>query len=203
VASLAPFSYDWVGGNIHGLSQLAGTLFAYVPEMTGVASALDAQVRRIVGAAGWQGSAASAFSSAWQKDSATARAVALVTEQMGIIVDWLAVHLARIESTLEQAADEARKHGVSIGPGGAPEATCETAEGRKWLAAYTKLWRGCMIATGAVRVEAAVGLAGTCQRVTTSSGCARPGRRRGHRRRPAGQPAGGTVSLVRPDPGRG
>ena len=54
-AALAPFAYDWIGGDIHGLSAYAGTLYGYVPEINDVATALDGTVKQIVGAAGWQG----------------------------------------------------------------------------------------------------------------------------------------------------
>jgi hypothetical protein len=50
---LAPFAYDWVGGDIHGLHALAGTLFGYVPKVADVTTALDKQVRRVVSDAGW------------------------------------------------------------------------------------------------------------------------------------------------------
>jgi len=63
-SALAPFAHNWIGGDIHGLSAYAGTLYGYVPEITDVATALDGKVKQIVGAAGWQGSAASAFTKA-------------------------------------------------------------------------------------------------------------------------------------------
>lgn len=53
--ALAPFACDWVGGDIHGLSAFAGEMYGYVPEINGVTTALDKQVGRIVGDAGWQG----------------------------------------------------------------------------------------------------------------------------------------------------
>jgi hypothetical protein len=31
---LAPFAYNWVGGDIHGLSAYAGTLYGYAPRIT-------------------------------------------------------------------------------------------------------------------------------------------------------------------------
>ena len=119
-SALAPFSSDWIGGDIHGLSAYAGTLYGYAPEINDVATALDGKVRQIVGAAGWQGSAASAFTTAWDHDAAGASALATVTSSTGNIVNWLAVTLSKIESALEQAADQASGHGVPIGSDGQP-----------------------------------------------------------------------------------
>jgi hypothetical protein len=70
----------------------------------------------VVGAAGWTGTAASAFTVAWERDSKTAQAVGLAADQVAGIVGWLAVRLSQIEAGLEQAADDASAHGVAIGP---------------------------------------------------------------------------------------
>ena len=117
---LAPFSYNWVGGNIRGLAALAGTLYGYAPKMDAVADALDGQVGQLVNGAGWQGAAASSFKASWSKDSQTSRALGLATDQVGQIVDWLAVSLSMLESELEMAASAAKQHGVTIGANGAP-----------------------------------------------------------------------------------
>ena len=45
-SALAPFSHDWIGGDIHGLSAYAGTLHRYVPEINDVATALDGKVKQ-------------------------------------------------------------------------------------------------------------------------------------------------------------
>ena len=113
-SALAPFSHDWIGGDIHGLSAYAGTLYGYVPEINDVSAALDGKVKQIVGAAGWQGSAAAAFTKAWDHDAEGATALATVTSSTGNIVDWLAVTLSKIESALEQAAGQAAGQGVPI-----------------------------------------------------------------------------------------
>jgi len=46
-SALASFAYDWVGGDIHGLSALAGTLYGYVPEIVEVAVVLDTSVGQL------------------------------------------------------------------------------------------------------------------------------------------------------------
>lgn len=107
---LAAFAYNWIGGDIHGLSAFSGTLYGYVPEVTNVVTSLDNRVNRIVGDASWTGAAASAFTKAWEKDSSGATALGIVISQTGDIVNGLAVNLAKIESALEQAADQAAKN---------------------------------------------------------------------------------------------
>jgi hypothetical protein len=66
---LPAFSFDWVGGDIVGLSALAGQCYQIAPEITAADSALSGQVSDIADAGGWKGAAASAFASAWDKDS--------------------------------------------------------------------------------------------------------------------------------------
>ena len=80
---LAPFAHDWVGGNIRGLSAFAGTLQGYVPEMARVATALEAKVSQIVGDAGWQGSAASGFTKAWEHDAEGVTALGVMISAAG------------------------------------------------------------------------------------------------------------------------
>lgn len=119
-APLAPFSEDWIGGNIRGLSAFAGTMYGYAPKISNVANVLDKQVSDLIGAAQWQGAAAKAFGAAWDKDSTQAQKLSLDADNIGSIVDQLAVNLARIESALEEAAAEARSRGADIGANGAP-----------------------------------------------------------------------------------
>ena len=57
---LASFSYNWVGGDIHGLANFAGTMYGYIPKYEDVIKALNSKVGQIVGDAGWTGNAASA-----------------------------------------------------------------------------------------------------------------------------------------------
>src|ERR1700756_4385880 len=96
-----PFAHEWVGGDIHGLSAFAGTLYGYVPKVGDVVNALDKKVGQIVTDAGWQG-------------SAETNALGLVIIQTGSIVDQLAVDLAKIENALEKAASQAKSHGVQV-----------------------------------------------------------------------------------------
>jgi uncharacterized protein YukE len=160
-SALAPFSHDWIGGDIHGLSAYAGTLQAYVPEINDVSTALDGKVKQIVGAAGWQGAAASAFTAAWDHDAQGAAALATVTSSTGNIVDWLAVTLSKIESALEQAADQASGHGVPIGAGGqGPSACLADPAAEAWRAHYQGFYNQCMLDAVTARNKAAAALQG-------------------------------------------
>lgn len=160
-SALAPFSCDWIGGDIHGLSAYAGTLYGYVPQINGVATALDGKVRQVVGAAGWQGSAASAFAVAWDHDAAGASALATVTSSTGNIVNWLAVTLSKIESALEQAADQASGHGVPVGPDGQPPDVClASPAAESWRVSYQGFYNRCMIDAVNARNQAAAALQG-------------------------------------------
>jgi hypothetical protein len=169
---LAPFSCDWVGGDIHGLHALAGTLFGYVPEVADVTTALDKQVGRVVGDAGWKGSAASAFDSAWRRDSLTGQALGVVIAETGTIVDGLAVVLSQIENALEQEADAAARRGVQIGPDGAPGAgftgppsNAAEASLQQWAAAYQQVHDQAMAEAQRARQQAASELAALYQKL--------------------------------------
>lgn len=137
---LAAFSYDWVGGDIPGLSALAGQCYQIVPQVTGVGSALSGQVSHLVSDGGWKGATADAFSSAWDRDSVAGRQLAGSWEDIGVVVDDLAVELAALEHALEEAAREVEAQGVVIDPAGqvAPEITgpltgsAAQAAARRW-----------------------------------------------------------------------
>ncbi len=161
-----------MGGNINGLAALAGTLYGYVPKMDAVADALDGQVRQLVNATGWQGAAAASFTAAWSKDSQTARALGLATDQVGGIVDWLAVNLSTLESELEAAAAAAAAHGVAIGPDGTPPEACfaaptttQQAEMQEWATWYQKYWQDVMDQAQRARSTAAGALAATGRQI--------------------------------------
>ncbi|HEX4725115.1 MAG TPA: hypothetical protein VH333_21565 [Pseudonocardiaceae bacterium] len=155
-STLAAFAYNWIGGDIHGLSAYSGTLYGYVPEITNVVTALDNRVQRIVGDASWTGTASSAFTKAWERDSSGATALGLVISQTGDIVNGLAVNLANIESALEQAADQTTKAGVPIGADGQPPQECfADANKESWRASYQTFWNDCMLEASQARTQAA------------------------------------------------
>jgi hypothetical protein len=155
-ASLPPFAHDWVGGDIHGLSAFSGTLYRYVPEIGDVVTALDKKVSQIAGDAGWQGSAASAFTRNWEQDAAGANALGVVINSAGGIVDQLALDLAKIENALEEAAAKAAANGVPVGSGGQPPQACfANATQNDWAQAYQSFWQQCMQTAQSARVQAA------------------------------------------------
>jgi uncharacterized protein YukE len=156
LAPLAPFSYDWVGGNINGLAALAGTLYGYVPQFQDVITALDKKVSRIVGDAGWRGAAAEAFTGNWEQISAESTAIGLVIVQAGGIVDQLAVDLSEIENALECAAEETMIHGVGVDSDGQVVQECYANKTQEdWRADYSAFYQQCQAAAENARVQAA------------------------------------------------
>jgi uncharacterized protein YukE len=139
-SALAPFDHEWIGGDIRGLSAFAGALYGYAPSIDNVAGALNDQVSGMVSGAQWQGAAASAFTSSWDKDSIAAQGIASMAAGIGQIVDELAVSLSKIESALEQSADFASSHGVQIGPDGQPPSSASSV----YATAYQETYEGAM-----------------------------------------------------------
>jgi uncharacterized protein YukE len=153
---LAPFAHNWVGGDIHGLAAFAGTLYGYVPEMEDVVIALNKKVGQIVADAGWQGSAAQAFTSNWEMVSAEVNAIGLVVIETGSIVDQLAAELSKIENALEDAAGKAAAHGVQVGADGQPPTVCYSGKTQEdWRIGYDSFYQECMAYAENARVEAA------------------------------------------------
>jgi uncharacterized protein YukE len=119
---LESFSADWVGGDIRGLSALAGKCYDIAPQIGAAASKLNTAVQEVTGAIGglsgtqgWKGTAAASFSSAWGKDATAAGELAGAWGQIGGIVDVLAAELARLEHQWEQEAQAVSEiYGVQI-----------------------------------------------------------------------------------------
>lgn len=141
-SKLAPFDHEWIGGDIRGLSAFAGVLYGYTPDIDSVAGTLNDQVSGMVSAAQWQGAAASAFTSSWDKDSVAAQRIASMAAGIGEIVDELAVSLSKIENALEQSADYASSHGVQIGPDGQPPSP--TSGSSVYATAYQETYEGAL-----------------------------------------------------------
>jgi uncharacterized protein YukE len=164
VAALAPFSRDWIGGDISGLSSLAATLYGYVPGINGVMAALSGKVNGFVGSCLWTGPASAAFESAYDEDAKAARGFAVLVEDAGEVIDALAVALSKIESDLEQAAAKAESHGAPIGPDGRPAQECldgstkAAKEAALWLQWYQEYYQLCIDAAQKVRDRAAADL---------------------------------------------
>ncbi|HEX3646946.1 MAG TPA: hypothetical protein VHV49_00885, partial [Pseudonocardiaceae bacterium] len=132
-SSLVGFAHNWIPGNPHALSGLAGALYGYQPEIDDVTTTLNGRVGNLVHDAGWSGDAAEAFRDSWDGDSLAAQALSSVIESAGDVVDRLAVVLAKLEAGLEAAADEARRQHVpitgegTVEPGPIPAAAAQVA----------------------------------------------------------------------------
>ncbi len=82
-------------------------------------TALDRSVTSLVQAGGWSGAAATAFTQAWEADSAGAGALGVVMAAIGDAVDTLADQSSpMLDHALEEAAAEARTQGVQVGADG-------------------------------------------------------------------------------------
>jgi uncharacterized protein YukE len=112
--TLAPHAFDWVGGDMVGLQALQGECAKVASTITTTDKALSGQVSQVVGAADWNGSAASAFSSAWDQDSTAGAQLAGVWDQIGSIAGNLAINLASLENALEGAAAQVEAAGGMI-----------------------------------------------------------------------------------------
>jgi uncharacterized protein YukE len=121
LSPLAAFCYDWIGGNIRGLQGIAETLCAYLPRVQDLVGTLSVAVTDLTSDSpdGWQGTAASAFTAAWQKQTQT-------------------VELSQIENALESDAYDVSKHGVQIGADGSVQGY-SGAQGLEWATSYTKV----------------------------------------------------------------
>ena len=177
IGSLPAFTHDWVGGDIHGLAALARQCFRIAPQLSDAVSALTLRADMLACTAGWQGAAATAFTLSWEKNSLAGRQIASGWEQIGGIVDGLAVDLAALESVLERAAAAAETQGIVINPGtGIPEPTIAAAHGSaaariaKILAAYNRLRAGILLRAAAVRAAAATVLQAIAAGMLPSTG---------------------------------
>jgi uncharacterized protein YukE len=113
-STLATTAYGWVGGNFAGLQALATECSRVASTITSADQALSQRVAGIVGAGDWRGSAADAFTSAWDKDSTAGTRLAEDWKQIGTIAGNLAADLAALESALETAASQLEQQGVAV-----------------------------------------------------------------------------------------
>jgi uncharacterized protein YukE len=163
-------AYDWVRGNFSGLQALRGECDKVATTITGADTALSGQVSKVVGAGGWHGSAASAFTTAWDQDSTAGGQLAGAWKQIGGISANLATNLISLESALEQAAAQLRAQGVYVDPADGSAYSDVTAGGNacpspqvaaanaKLVGPYMAYRAQVLAAASAVRAQAALAL---------------------------------------------
>jgi uncharacterized protein YukE len=96
-----------------------GTSLSAAPaDMKGVVDELSGKVDALVNDAGWQGDAATNFRKKWTTDAITSGGLSDVVGQVGAILSDLSTKLQQVENALHDAATEAAKQGVPIGPNG-------------------------------------------------------------------------------------
>jgi len=126
--SLPLFSFDWVGGDMHGLQALSAACRKVADDIDGTGHALSRQVARV--SDDWEGKAADSFSAAWDRDAKAAGILAQSWTTIAGIVAALAWDLAAVENSLEALAGQLEKKGVAVDSRtGAPLADV-TASGR-------------------------------------------------------------------------
>jgi len=165
--ALAPFAFDWVGGDIRGLQALSVRLLSYVPAIVDVTTALNRRAGQLTGdgPGAWRGSAASAFTASWGQDALTVGALAAVIDEAGQITARLSVVLSEVENALETQADAAAGQGVAITlsgqpgpePDGPPANAAEAAR-QQWAVAYQQVWAQAQAEATQARQEAAAQL---------------------------------------------
>lgn len=114
MTSLAPFSHEWVGGDIWGLDALIRQCDSVASRITDVSEVLSRQVSSMAGAGGWTGKASDAFTAAWDKDSKAGLQLAEAWTKIGSIAGQLAGELASLENALEEAADQLERQGIPV-----------------------------------------------------------------------------------------
>jgi hypothetical protein len=164
-SSLAPFSYNWVGGDIRGLSRLAGTLYGFADQAAEPANTLQGTVDRLVSESGdnaWKGSAADNFKMDFGQDIVDVRWMNGRTVAVGDAVDGLAVTLAKIESWLESQAEQGVRAGyVTLDGAGKMTLPKGTSDPRvqRFLQQFNQSREQALIAAKAARKVAAKKLA--------------------------------------------
>jgi uncharacterized protein YukE len=163
-------AYDWVHGSFSGLQALQGQCDQVAKTITGADTALSGQVSKVVGAGGWSGSAASAFTTAWDQDSAAGAQLAGAWKQIGGIANNLATNLISLETALEQAASQLEAQGVYVNPADGTADANVTAGGlacpspqvaaanAKLVGPYMAYRAQVMAAASGVRAQAALAL---------------------------------------------
>ena len=111
---LPAFSYHWVGGDVAGLEALNIQCRKVASTISGADRALTREVSSVVGDAGWTGAAATAFSTAWDRDATAGAQLAQAWEEIGQIAATLAYNLAALESALEEAAIQVEQQGLPV-----------------------------------------------------------------------------------------
>jgi hypothetical protein len=166
VSPLAAFSYDWIGGNIRGLQGIAETLYAYLPRVQDLTGTLSVTVSDLTSDSpdGWQGTAASAFTAAWQKQAETAAALEVYVTGVAQAVDGLAVELSQIENALESDAYDVSKRGVQIGADGSVQGY-SGAGGLAWATSYAEVLQQAQAEAAQAREAAAQQLYSLYQQV--------------------------------------
>lgn len=107
-SALPAFSFNWIGGDIRGLSKLAGNLYGFAGNSVEPEKVLRNSVERLVGESGqptYTGTAADRFRRSVEPVVTDIGWLSSKANSVASIVDDLAVRLAKIEAWLEGQAE--------------------------------------------------------------------------------------------------
>ena len=168
-SALSVFSYNWVGGDIHGLSRLASFLYEFAEKSRDPASSLKRTVDRLVAESAepsWKGSAAWGFKSDFGRDITDIDWLSARATSIGDTLDKLSVTLAKLESWLENQAEQGVRAGfITIGFSGKIGLPKGTSDPRvqKFLQQFNQCRAQAIMGAKAARKVAAEKLSSDCK----------------------------------------
>lgn len=111
-----------IGGDLPGLSEIVYQLGQAIAPLNASTAALDTTVNQLVGDAGWNGDAASAFKGVWDEDAVAMSVLVNSLETTRSALSTLVEKLTALQGQLDDAQDTAEQAGVRFSAAGYPVA---------------------------------------------------------------------------------
>ncbi|HEY1570221.1 MAG TPA: WXG100 family type VII secretion target [Pseudonocardiaceae bacterium] len=143
-----------IGGNVSGLSAIAGDLSGVAPQLEDIRTTLNNRVDSLVSDAGWNGDAADTFKGAWGQDGAACDELSKAVRLSGEAISTLATQLASAQRQLDTAVSAAKAAGVPVTDTGVP-AGVYTDSQLTAIQAFTSAARAAMANADTARQTAA------------------------------------------------
>lgn len=112
-----------IGGDVSGLTTIAGDLSGVAPRLEDITTALGNRVDSLVSDAGWNGDAADTFKGAWEQDGAACDELSRAVKLSGEAISTLATQLASAQRQLDAAVTAAKAAGLPVTDTGLPAGT--------------------------------------------------------------------------------
>jgi uncharacterized protein YukE len=109
-----------IGGDLPGMREIAYQFKLAVAPLNAAAQSLQSTVSRLVGDAGWNGDAATAFKGAWDEDAVAMTVLANALGSTSGALDTLVSTLTTLQGQLDDAQDSAQKAGIAFDAAGDP-----------------------------------------------------------------------------------